>query len=107
MQYANNYLKPYYQNESVARDDKLSIAPCSEFINLALVDKGRNIHKDDTFSQASLHDGVDKIRGEETPLELDDIVLSGKRLCWWKDSLALVRALWPGSYAGSGTPRLH
>ena len=57
MRYANNYLKPYYQNESVARDDKLSIAPCSEFINLALVDKDR----------------------EKTPLELDDIVPSGTR----------------------------
>ena len=70
MQYANNYLKPYYQNESVAHDDKLSIAPCSEFINLALVKKDRTIHEDDT---ASLHGGVDK----KTPLELNDIVPSG------------------------------
>ena len=76
MQYANNYLKPYYQNESVARDDKLSIAPCSEFINLALVKKERTIHEDDT---ASLHDGVDEIRETKTPLELDDIVPSGTR----------------------------
>ena len=60
MQYANNYLKPYYQNESVARDDKLSIAPCSEFISLALVDKG---HEDDTVS---MHGGVDEIK---TPLQ--------------------------------------
>ena len=79
MQYANNYLKPYYQNESVARDDKLSIAPCSEFINLALVDKGRTIHEDDTFSQASLHGGVDEIGGAKTLLELNDIVPSGTR----------------------------
>ena len=79
MQYANNYLKPYYQNEPVARDDKLSIAPCSEFISLALVDKGRTIHEDDKFSQASLHGGMDEIRGAKTPLELDDIVPSGTR----------------------------
>ena len=79
MQYANNYLKPYYENESVARDDKLSIAPCSEFISLALVDKGRTIHEDDTFSKASLHGGVDEIRGAKSPLELDDIVPSGTR----------------------------
>ena len=79
MQYANNYLKPYYENESVACDDKLSIAPCSEFINLALVNKGRAIHEDDRFSQASLHGGVDEIRGAITPLELDDIVPSGTR----------------------------
>ena len=79
MQYANKYLKPYYQNESVARDDKLSIAPCSEFINLALVDKGRTIHEDDAFSKASLHGGVDEIRGAKSPLELDDIVPSETR----------------------------
>ena len=79
MQYANKYLKPYYQNESVARDDKLSIAPCNEFISLALVDKGRTIHEDDTFSKASLHGGVDEIRGAKSPLELDDIVPSGTR----------------------------
>ena len=79
MQYANNYLKPYYENESVARDDKLSIAPCSEFINLALVDKGRAIHEDDTFSKASLDSDVDEIRGAKSPLELDDIVPSGTR----------------------------
>ena len=74
-----NYLKSYYQNESVARDDKLSIAPCSEFISLALVEKGRAIHKDDRFSQASLHGGVDEIRGAKTPVELDDIVPSDTR----------------------------
>ena len=79
MQYASNYLKPYYQNESVARDDKLSIAPCSEFISLALVDKGRTIHEDDTFSKASLDSDVDEIRGAKSPLELDDIVPSGTR----------------------------
>ena len=79
MQYANNYLKPYYQNESVVRDDKLSIAPCNEFISLALVDKGRTIHEDDTFSKASLHGDVDEIRRAKSPLELDDIVPSGTR----------------------------
>ena len=79
MQYANNYLKPYYENEPVARDDKLSIAPCSEFISLALVDKGRTIHEDDTFSKASLDSDVDEIRGAKSPLELDDIVPSGTR----------------------------
>ena len=79
MQYANNYLKPYYEKESVPRDDKLSIAPCSEFIDLALVDKGRTIHEDDTFSKASLDSGVDEIRGAKSPLELDDIVPSETR----------------------------
>ena len=79
MQYANNYLKPYYQNESIAHDDKLSIAPCSEFINLALVDKGRTIYEDDAFSKASLHGGMDEIRGAKSPLELDDIVPSETR----------------------------
>ena len=79
MQYANNYLKPYYENEPVARDDKPSIAPCSEFISLALVEKGRAIHEDDRFSQATLYGGVDEIRGAKSPLELDDIVPSGTR----------------------------
>ena len=63
MQYVNNYLKPRYQNESIARDDKLSIAPCSEFIRLDLVEKDGTIHEDDTFSQVSQHD--------EIPLELE------------------------------------
>ena len=79
VRYTNQYLKPYYQNKPVARDDKLSIAPCSEFISLALVEKGRTIHENDTFSQASLYGGVDEIRGAKTPLELDDIVPSGTR----------------------------
>ena len=79
VRYTNQYLKPYYQNKPVARDDKLSIAPCSEFINLALVDKGRAIHEDDTFSKASLDSDVDEIRGAKSPLELDDIVPSGTR----------------------------
>ena len=79
VRYTNQYLKPYYENESVARDDKLSIAPCSEFISLALVDKGRTIHEDDTFLKASLDGGVDEIRGAKSPLELDDIVPSGTR----------------------------
>ena len=79
VRYTNQYLKPYYQNKPVACDDKLSIAPCSEFISLALVEKDRTIHKNDTFSQASLHGGVDEIRGAKTPLELDDIVPSGTR----------------------------
>ena len=79
VRYTNQYLKPYYQNKPVARDDKLSIAPCSEFISLALVEKDTTIHKNDTFSQASLYGGVDEIRGVKTPLELDDIVPSGTR----------------------------
>ena len=79
VRYTNQYLKPYYQNKPVACDDKLSIAPCSEFISLALVEKDRTIHKNDTFSQASLYGGVDEIRGAKTPLELDDIVPSGTR----------------------------
>ena len=79
VRYTNQYLKPYYENESVARDDKLSIAPCSEFISLALVDKGGTIHEDDTSLKASLHGGVDEIRGAKSPLELDDIVPSETR----------------------------
>ena len=33
------YLKSYYKNYPVSRDDKLCIAPCSQFIRLALVTK--------------------------------------------------------------------
>ena len=33
------YLTSCYSRDSVSRDNKLSIAPCSEFINLVLVDK--------------------------------------------------------------------
>ena len=74
-----NYLKSYYQNELIACDDKLSIAPCGQFINLALVENAGTIFGDDTFSKASLHGGVDEIRGAVAPLELDDIVPSGTR----------------------------
>ena len=55
------------------RDDKLSIAPCSQFINLALVKKDGQI---DSFTQSTLHGGVDEINKSKIPVGMDTIVTS-------------------------------
>ena len=55
------------------RDDKLSIAPCSQFINLALVKQDDQI---DSFTKSTLHGGVDEINKSKIPVGMDAIVTS-------------------------------
>ena len=55
------------------RDDKLSIAPCSQFINLALVKQDDQIN---SFTQSTLHGGVDEINKSKNPVGMDAIVTS-------------------------------
>lgn len=71
------YLLYYYDNDPIARDDKLAIAPCSQFINLALVKKLKK--RDDIFSKSTLHGGVDEILAFKSPVELNAILASGSR----------------------------
>ena len=54
-------------------DDKLSIAPCSQFINLALVKQDNLI---DSFTKSTLHGGVDEINKSKIPVGMDAIVTS-------------------------------
>lgn len=81
------YLKSYYRNNPIVCDDKLSIAPSSEFIKLALVGKRRTptfndyvTFEYDEFSKATFHGGLDQIERIKTPLEMDDILTSKTRL---------------------------
>ena len=55
------------------RDDKLSIAPCSQFINLALVKQDGQI---DSYTKSTLHGGVDEINKSKIPVGMDAIVTS-------------------------------
>ena len=55
------------------RDDKLSIAPCSQFINLALVKQDGQIS---SFTKSTLHGGVDEINKSKIPVGMDAIVTS-------------------------------
>ncbi len=70
------YLKSYYENYPIVLDDKLSIAPCSQFISLALIQKEGD---DDAFSRSTLHGGVDEIVASKTPLEMDALVTPDSR----------------------------
>ena len=72
-----SYLQSYYSNYSVACDDKLSIAPSSEFIKLALIQKDKN---DRRLYKATLHRGVDEILKSKVPLELDSLLTVETRL---------------------------
>ncbi len=45
------YLKSYYHNDPIVRDDKLLIAPCSQFINLSLVKSGTSVNQHDSLSK--------------------------------------------------------
>ena len=67
------YLHSYYNRNSIVRDDKLSIAPCSEFINLALVKEDSKIN---SFTKSTLHGGVDEINKSKIPVGMDAIVTS-------------------------------
>ena len=69
-------MQSYYSNYSVACDDKLSIAPCSEFIKLALIQKDKN---DRHLYEAALHGGVDEILESKVPLELDSLLTTRTR----------------------------
>ena len=55
------------------RDDKLSIAPCSQFISLALVKQDGQIN---SFTKSTLHGGVDEINKSKIPVGMDAIVTS-------------------------------
>ena len=55
------------------RDDKLSIAPCSQFINLALVKQDDQIS---SFTKSTLHGGVDEINKSKIPVGMDAVVTS-------------------------------
>ena len=67
------YLHSYYNRNPIVRDDKLSIAPCSQFINLALVKKDEQIN---SFTKTTLHGGVDEINKSKIPVGMDAIVTS-------------------------------
>ena len=67
------YLHSYYNKNPIVRDDKLSIAPCSQFINLALVKQDDQI---DSFTKSTLHGGVDEIKKSKIPVGMDAIVTS-------------------------------
>ena len=67
------YLHSYYNRNPIVRDDKLSIAPCSQFINLALVKENEQIS---SFTKSTLHDGVDEINKSKIPVGMDAIVTS-------------------------------
>ena len=73
------YLRDYYSNESVQRDDKLSIAPCDQFINLALIEKRKHIDENDAFLKTTLHGGVDEILAYKTPLEIEMLLSADSR----------------------------
>ena len=62
------YLQSYYQNMLTMLDDKLEIAPCNEFINLALVNKHNDLQ--DRSSRGCI---------PKTELEIDDIVTPDSR----------------------------
>ena len=55
------------------RDDKLSIALCSQFINFALVKQDGQIN---SFTKSTLHGGVDEINKSKIPVGIDAIVTS-------------------------------
>ncbi len=63
------YLKSYYNNFTL-QDDKLSIAPCNQFVNLSLV------RKEEPSSSKLTHDGVKP----NIPLEIDDLVSPDSQL---------------------------
>ena len=67
------YLHSYYNSNPIVYDDKLSIAPCNEFINLALVKEDDQIN---SFTKSTLHGGVDEIKKSKIPVGMDAIVTS-------------------------------
>ena len=72
------YLHSYYNRNPIVRDDKLSIAPCSQFINLALVKEDEQINSR-AFTKSTLHDGVDEIKKSKIPVGMDAIVTSDSK----------------------------
>ena len=67
------YLQSYYKKDPIARDDKLCIAPSSEFINLALVG-----HDGSTYRHGASFSGSTEGVSEES-LGLDSIVTPDSR----------------------------
>lgn len=76
-----HFLRSYYANNSIMIGDKLSIAPCSEFINLALiVERGIDESKADLFSKATFYTSVDEIQAYKAPLCMDDILTQDSKV---------------------------
>ena len=73
-----DYLKDVYRQDPIARDDKLSISPCSDFIKLALISKEQSSHGD-PFTKSTFHGSVDEILASKTPLEVDALVTPGSQ----------------------------
>ena len=69
-----DYLKLYYNTQSIHCDDKLSIAPCSQFINLVVVNDQSKNHGG---SNSSSHEEV--VVSEE-PVAIDALVMSDPRV---------------------------
>ena len=67
------YLQSYYEKDTIAQDDKLGIAPSSEFINLALVR-----HDGSTYRHGASFSGSTEGVSEES-LGLDSIVTPDSR----------------------------
>ena len=67
------YLESYYEKDPIVRDDKLGIAPSSEFINLALVR-----HDGSTYRHGASFSGSTEGMSEES-LGLDSIVTPDSR----------------------------
>ena len=63
------YLHSYYKKDPIARDDKLGIAPSSEFINLALVRHDGSTYRRDSDSTKGVSGGS---------LDLDSVVTDSK-----------------------------
>ena len=65
-----SYLQSYYSNYSIACDDKLSIAPSSEFIKLALIQKDKNDRRSEFIKLALIQKDKNDRRSEFIKLAL-------------------------------------
>ena len=93
------YLHSYYENDPIARDDKLGIAPSSAFINLALIRHGGSTYRhganfSGSMSKESL--GLDSIVAPDSRFVLveGDAGMGKSTLCWelcrkWDDLKSL------------------
>ena len=72
-----NYLQQYYQNSLKLQDDKLGIAPTSEFINLVLVNDDASQNTPGTIiSKSRVSENVAPCRN---PLEMDSIIVADSK----------------------------
>lgn len=66
-----DHLMYYYKDTPILRDDKLSIAPCGQFISLALIKKGESMNR---FSRETFHGGIDQIKASKYPIKIEQIL---------------------------------